>query len=124
MNATKWSWIDNSPFDFNEWKKGEPQNITGLGCISVSINAGTWSSQDCFKKKPYVCDVTPKPTMPPFVKCPWGWAYYEPTGSCYGVNYTVPVGKLSWTAAEQYCEQYGAHLASVHSYDELSFLNS
>uniref|UniRef100_A0AC34EZR5 C-type lectin domain-containing protein n=1 Tax=Panagrolaimus sp. ES5 TaxID=591445 RepID=A0AC34EZR5_9BILA len=102
MNAGNWSWIDNSTFDFSDWNKGEPQNISGHGCISVSIVNGAWSSQDCFKQKPYICKLsskTPSPTNPSYFNCTLGWTYFEPTGSCYGVEMPNP-GKSNWTAAE------------------------
>jgi hypothetical protein len=126
MNAGNWSWMDNSAFDFTDWATKEPQNATGVGCIAVSITTGAWSSQDCFKAKPYVCEVsatTPAPTYPPYLNCSIGWAYFQPTGSCYGLEFAKP-GKLSWTAAEEYCEKYKAHLVSIHSYDEYKFVET
>uniref|UniRef100_A0A914Z5M7 C-type lectin domain-containing protein n=1 Tax=Panagrolaimus superbus TaxID=310955 RepID=A0A914Z5M7_9BILA len=126
MHAGNWSWIDNSIFDFIDWNKGEPQNISGNGCISVSTVNGAWSSQDCFKAKPYICNVastTPPPTNPSYLNCSLGWTYFQPTGSCYGVEMPNP-GKLNWTAAEEYCEKSGAHLTSIHSWEEYSFIET
>uniref|UniRef100_A0A914YRX7 C-type lectin domain-containing protein n=1 Tax=Panagrolaimus superbus TaxID=310955 RepID=A0A914YRX7_9BILA len=31
---------------------------------------------------------------------------------------------MNWTQGEQYCQAFGAHLASIHSYDEIHFLGS
>uniref|UniRef100_A0AC34FE31 C-type lectin domain-containing protein n=1 Tax=Panagrolaimus sp. ES5 TaxID=591445 RepID=A0AC34FE31_9BILA len=123
MHAGNWSWIDNSPFDFNDWNKGEPQNFSSNGCVSVSISSGAWSSQDCFKSKPYVCNVTPKPTNPPFVNCSFGWSYFEPSSSCYGVG-NVTHEKIPWEDAENRCQAQGAHLVSIHSYEEYNFVKS
>ena len=38
---------------------------------------------------------------------------------CY--KFDLPL-RLSWTEAQQRCRQYGAHLISIHSMDELKFV--
>uniref|UniRef100_A0AC35FVP5 C-type lectin domain-containing protein n=1 Tax=Panagrolaimus sp. PS1159 TaxID=55785 RepID=A0AC35FVP5_9BILA len=59
---------------------------------------------------------------PIYENCTKPFTYFEPSHSCYGVgNFTGP---MNWSSGEIYCEQYGAHLASIHSYDELYFLGS
>uniref|UniRef100_A0AC34GRC0 C-type lectin domain-containing protein n=1 Tax=Panagrolaimus sp. ES5 TaxID=591445 RepID=A0AC34GRC0_9BILA len=50
-----WAWTDGSIFDFSDWARGQPSNRTGHNCVSLSMNNGYWSSQDCSKFKPYVC---------------------------------------------------------------------
>uniref|UniRef100_A0A914PLJ8 C-type lectin domain-containing protein n=1 Tax=Panagrolaimus davidi TaxID=227884 RepID=A0A914PLJ8_9BILA len=121
MHAGNWSWIDNSVFDFNDWNKGEPQNAGA--CIAVSMANGSWSSQDCFKPKPFVCNVTPTPTSAPYIQCPLGWAYFTKTESCYGAG-NIPHQKMTWEEAEERCEEQQAHLVSIHSYEEYLFCES
>uniref|UniRef100_A0AC34FE61 C-type lectin domain-containing protein n=1 Tax=Panagrolaimus sp. ES5 TaxID=591445 RepID=A0AC34FE61_9BILA len=131
MPSGNWSWIDGTPLDFVDWAKGEPQNITGHNCAAESISDGFWRSDDCFKLKPYVCKAdktffepatTTTTKYPVYANCSYPYIYFEPTHSCYGVgNFTGP---MNWTQGEQYCQHYGAHLASIHSYDELYYLGS
>uniref|UniRef100_A0A914YSS5 C-type lectin domain-containing protein n=1 Tax=Panagrolaimus superbus TaxID=310955 RepID=A0A914YSS5_9BILA len=140
MSSTSgnWTWTDGTSLNFVNWAKGEPQNITGNDCAALSITDGLWRSDDCFKAKPYICNVdksfyepsttttttttttTPATTAPAYAKCPDPFIYFEPTESCYGVgNWTGP---LTWEVAEKYCEAFGAHLASVHSSEEAYFM--
>ena len=124
-----WSWTDGSPFDFNDWRHGEPKNTTDANCASLSMTDLYWSAQNCIELKPYVCALAPSvpttppsPTYPTFVNCSDGWTYFQPTHSCYGV------GKLgltaNWTAAENYCQKLNANLPSIHSFEEFRFLMS
>ena len=119
-----WSWTDGTSFDYQDWGQNEPQNVTSSSCAAISIASATWTSQSCMRNKPFVCDVTPRPTNPPYVSCDFGWAYFEPTGSCYGRNGTVDqhLGKVNWTTAEDHCQTFGAHLVSIHSYEEYNFV--
>ena len=57
--------------------------------------------------------------LPP--ECPNGnWKMYQ--GSCYAY---YPYAKKSWADAEAYCKtEPGAQLASIHSYEELVFIQS
>uniref|UniRef100_A0A914PGM1 C-type lectin domain-containing protein n=1 Tax=Panagrolaimus davidi TaxID=227884 RepID=A0A914PGM1_9BILA len=122
MAHGNWSWADGTSLDFTDWKRGEPQNITGSDCVALSIGEGYWSANDCFKNKSYVCAVpitTPVPTLPPFTNCSEGYTYFQPTHSCYG---TVFGRKTNFTTAEKYCESVGAQLPSIHSYEEDHFL--
>uniref|UniRef100_A0AC34FPZ3 C-type lectin domain-containing protein n=1 Tax=Panagrolaimus sp. ES5 TaxID=591445 RepID=A0AC34FPZ3_9BILA len=134
-SSGNWSWTDGTPFNFEDWAKGEPQNISGNNCAGLSITDGLWKSDDCFKAKPYICKVdksffdptttstTVKATTKyqSFTRCPnQFFFYFEPTKSCYGVgNFTGP---FTWESAEKYCEAFGAHLMSLHSSEEAYFL--
>uniref|UniRef100_A0AC34F603 C-type lectin domain-containing protein n=1 Tax=Panagrolaimus sp. ES5 TaxID=591445 RepID=A0AC34F603_9BILA len=122
MTQKQWNWTDGTPLDYNNWNKGEPQNALGSGCVTVSINDGTWSSKDCFKSKPFVCATSAAPTYPLYVNCSSGWSYFQPTHSCYGVNAGGHAKDTNWTAAQKYCEDLNAQLPSIHSYAELQFI--
>uniref|UniRef100_A0A914R7E5 C-type lectin domain-containing protein n=1 Tax=Panagrolaimus davidi TaxID=227884 RepID=A0A914R7E5_9BILA len=52
--------------------------------------------------------------------CPPSWVHYDVTGFCYlVVNET-----LQWGDAEDWCFSHGAHLASIHSLAENSFVTN
>uniref|UniRef100_A0AC35GSZ8 C-type lectin domain-containing protein n=1 Tax=Panagrolaimus sp. PS1159 TaxID=55785 RepID=A0AC35GSZ8_9BILA len=130
MAHGNWSWTDGTSMDFTDWKKREPQNITGTDCVALSMIDGYWSANDCFKNKLYVCSVpvntyqittTPFPTLPPFVNCSYGYTYFQQTHSCYG---GVFLNSTNFTTAEKYCESVGAQLPSIHTYEEDHFLRA
>ncbi|XP_047656844.1 C-type lectin Cal-like [Tachysurus fulvidraco] len=45
-------------------------------------------------------------------KCPVGWSYYS--GRCYLYN----GDKLDWASAEKFCQDFDAHLVSIHNENE------
>jgi hypothetical protein len=143
-----WEWTDGSPFDYTDWKMGEPSNKTSSNCAAVSMNNGYWTAQDCFNLKPYVCKVpsdVPVTGMPSpstilsstssftstaastLTSTPSstkncsddGWIYFEKTNSCY---FFFSHHSLYWQDSEKYCSRFGVHLASIHSVEEQNFL--
>uniref|UniRef100_A0AC34GRQ8 C-type lectin domain-containing protein n=1 Tax=Panagrolaimus sp. ES5 TaxID=591445 RepID=A0AC34GRQ8_9BILA len=112
LSPNKWSWIDKSPFDFNDWDKGQPQNTTDSVCASVIMNGAKWQSKNCFEEKPFVCLLQPKPSI-----CVEGWTYFNYTNFCY----KVIVKKTTWYDAEMACVSEKAHLVSIHSWQEILF---
>ena len=51
----QWKWSDNSPFNYYNWKDGEPNNWNGLEFnIMVFTSNGKWN--DGHQTKPYVCE--------------------------------------------------------------------
>ncbi|CAJ0947102.1 unnamed protein product, partial [Mesorhabditis belari] len=65
----------------------------------------------------------------PDPQCPRGWVYNPDTNFCYYVPpfYTtdgVQWQLYSWTTAESNCQQFGSHLASIHSKKEDDFVQS
>uniref|UniRef100_A0A914QYK5 C-type lectin domain-containing protein n=1 Tax=Panagrolaimus davidi TaxID=227884 RepID=A0A914QYK5_9BILA len=130
-----WSWMDGTLMDFTDWASEEPKNVTGNNCATLSQIDGFWRSDNCFKSKPFICKIektepstttlkttTTATKYPIYANCTFPFIYFEPTHSCYGVgNFT---GTMSWTTGEAYCEEFGAHLTSIHSYDERRFLGS
>ena len=55
--------------------------------------------------------------------CPAGpanWFHLPFTSGCYGVFRTPAAG--SWYVAREHCSQFGAHLASINSWQEMVFL--
>uniref|UniRef100_A0A914QEI7 C-type lectin domain-containing protein n=1 Tax=Panagrolaimus davidi TaxID=227884 RepID=A0A914QEI7_9BILA len=94
ISPGKWSWIDNSTFDFFDWDKGQPQNTTDSVCASAIMNGAKWQSEDCFIDKPFVCEIkqllstspttttTTTTTKKPNI-CPDSWIYYNSSNFCY-----------------------------------------
>uniref|UniRef100_A0A914Y4L4 C-type lectin domain-containing protein n=1 Tax=Panagrolaimus superbus TaxID=310955 RepID=A0A914Y4L4_9BILA len=122
LGSKAWNWTDGSGIDFTDWKKGEPQNISGSNCAALSISDGYWTAEDCFKSKPFSCSTSTTPTYPLTANCSQGWTYFAPTHSCYGVNAGGPLN--SWTVSENYCEKNVSHLPSIHSFAEYQFILS
>uniref|UniRef100_A0AC34GTW2 C-type lectin domain-containing protein n=1 Tax=Panagrolaimus sp. ES5 TaxID=591445 RepID=A0AC34GTW2_9BILA len=122
ISKSKWNWTDGTNFDFTDWNKGEPKNVTGSNCAALSVIDGIWSAQDCFKLKPFVCKILPTADSPVYKNCTIGWFYFAPTDSCYGVSAKGFVG--NWTASEGYCEKLGAFLPSFNSFAEYQLVTS
>uniref|UniRef100_A0A3B3ZX14 C-type lectin domain-containing protein n=1 Tax=Periophthalmus magnuspinnatus TaxID=409849 RepID=A0A3B3ZX14_9GOBI len=55
-----WQWTDGSPFDFNHWNYGEPNNFRGEHCLVMNWGAHLWSDYRCTYRLPYMCS---KPTI-------------------------------------------------------------
>ncbi|GAA6099750.1 galactose-specific lectin nattectin-like [Tachysurus ichikawai] len=51
-------------------------------------------------------------------KCPIGWFYYF--GRCYMYN----GARLDWASAETFCQNFDAHLVSIHSENEFQQIKS
>lgn len=152
MVQNEWEWTDKSGFDFVDWKKGEPRNVTGINCASASKKNGYWRAENCFKLKPFVCRIlnsiettttkstttTPLTTTVPFTTSsdvtvsPTSPIYYPIMKNCYyGWTYFeqtkssycyYPEVNLDWQGGENYCQKIGGHLTSVHSYEEMTLL--
>ncbi|CAI2352964.1 unnamed protein product [Caenorhabditis sp. 36 PRJEB53466] len=135
-----WKWTDGSvTFDYQDWQIGEPQQ--GADCAIQDKGDGTWSAIGCTSYRPYVCVTpviqtatcppitTPAPTTCPtptpcpvktcVPSCDMGWTYFAPTDYCYRVYHNA-----KWDDAEAACIILGAHLASVHTETENTFVNN
>uniref|UniRef100_A0A914YSI8 C-type lectin domain-containing protein n=1 Tax=Panagrolaimus superbus TaxID=310955 RepID=A0A914YSI8_9BILA len=113
QSTNKWSWTDNTSFDFSSWDKGQPQSSAGPVCVSSTMNGARWSTFDCFISKPYVCEV--KASL-----CPEGWTYFKRTNFCY----KLVQNEASWSEAEKACVNEKSHLVSLHSYEEALFVTA
>uniref|UniRef100_A0A3B3ZY74 C-type lectin domain-containing protein n=1 Tax=Periophthalmus magnuspinnatus TaxID=409849 RepID=A0A3B3ZY74_9GOBI len=56
-----WQWTDGSPFDFNHWNYGEPNNFRGEHCLVMNWGAHLWSDYRCTYRLPYMCSSRPVP---------------------------------------------------------------
>ncbi|XP_047425524.1 macrophage mannose receptor 1 [Mugil cephalus] len=62
-----WEWTDGSPFRYVRWNTGDPDNLYGEDCLSILINNGYWTDENCQNKRGYICKRrgnTPKPPPP------------------------------------------------------------
>uniref|UniRef100_A0A914QW41 C-type lectin domain-containing protein n=1 Tax=Panagrolaimus davidi TaxID=227884 RepID=A0A914QW41_9BILA len=118
-----WTWMDQTPFDFNDWDKGQPQNTSGNNCVAAQMQGGRWTADDCFIAKPFVCltrdfspTTTPSATTIRPKKCLDAWTFWNE--SCYKV-----LENSNWLDAEDRCKvDNGSHLVSIHSPEENLFV--
>ncbi|KAK4329168.1 hypothetical protein Pmani_000459 [Petrolisthes manimaculis] len=124
-----YSWMDETPFDFVNWRQGEPNNIFDQeDCISMyTRNQGYWNDKNCAVPEGYVCKrpyqhFYPKhqPTVAPKGYCPSDWIY---TGSkCFkifqeSVDIETAIGACKNISTS-------GNLASIHSSIEQAYLTS
>jgi lectin-like protein len=51
------SWEDGTPFSFENFKRGEPDNLFGIqDCALMRVGDGRWSDRDCRDVERYVCE--------------------------------------------------------------------
>jgi len=111
-----WSWTDGTPFSYNNWADGEPNDGAGADCGQVQMADGLWKALNCFSKLPFIC-TTPTvnaDTCP--ATCDDGWAVFN--GSCYKLGFNA-----KFDDAEAGCVSNGGHLASIHSTQESIFVS-
>uniref|UniRef100_A0AC34PVF4 C-type lectin domain-containing protein n=1 Tax=Panagrolaimus sp. JU765 TaxID=591449 RepID=A0AC34PVF4_9BILA len=115
--SSNWTWTDGSAWGYTSWASGEPNNNPGSDCVSSRLADGLWLASNCFGRKPFICQVPPLPV----VKCPSfcdsEWAFFNESDSCYKAFHNS-----KWNDAEATCVENGAHLASIHSDAENSFV--
>ncbi|XP_074546917.1 uncharacterized protein LOC141805663 [Halichoeres trimaculatus] len=117
-------WVDKTDITFSNYGSGWPQNTVGVwdcGQIFTGNYEGKWETTSCFKTLGYICEMTggqnPKPTAHPDFHCDSGYLLYG--DFCYQFE-TETV--RNWQDAEAHCVGEEAHLASIHSAEELSFI--
>jgi hypothetical protein len=122
-----WTWMDKTPFDFTDWDKGQPQNVSGANCGAAKILGGQWIAEGCYEMKPFVCLITtatitttttkiiPTTTTTKIKTCEKDWSPFG--GFCYKV-----FDPRTWYEAEQMCVIENATLASIHNLQEALFV--
>uniref|UniRef100_A0AC35GDC2 C-type lectin domain-containing protein n=1 Tax=Panagrolaimus sp. PS1159 TaxID=55785 RepID=A0AC35GDC2_9BILA len=103
----RWAWLDETIFEFKDWDKGQPQNISGTNCAAAIMKYEKWVADDCYTQKSYVY-----------------WEYFDQTGFCYKLFQNSSTDHLTFWGAENKCQKFGGHLASIHSYGEALLVGS
>ncbi|KAG7168501.1 macrophage mannose receptor 1-like 1 [Homarus americanus] len=116
-----YDWVDGSPFDFDNWAKGEPNNFMDQeDCIALYTHQqGYWNDQNCANKEGRVCKRLHGKTLPPVHTtkvpdghCPQGWFH---TGIKCLQLFTE---KKNFSHARASCKQLGTdpfrQLSSFH----------
>ncbi|KAG8175430.1 hypothetical protein JTE90_002860 [Oedothorax gibbosus] len=121
-------WSDDSPLDYQNWAPGHPNHKDKqLECVSFDAQAKHWISTLCGMLSWFVCKVpkrinAPIPVIPkvtPVPRCdettPNQFYFEDYCYSFVGTPHT-------WHRAEEYCENQGSKLVSIHSVEEIGFL--
>ncbi|BFZ06471.1 hypothetical protein BsWGS_09509 [Bradybaena similaris] len=131
-NEGGYVWADNSPFLYQSWASGEPNNyLNREDCIRWNISGSSWYDDYCYLSYSYICQVPtgsviatagPHPTGYANPQCgDYSWIMYN--GFCYYMAPPFGVGDLAtWFVARQNCLNMGADLVSITGSDENGFL--
>jgi hypothetical protein len=60
----QWTWMDNAPFTYTNWAPEEPVELPDFDCLGQTVTTGYWYTYNCFKPKPYVCEIPPSAPLP------------------------------------------------------------
>ncbi|CAJ0931420.1 unnamed protein product, partial [Mesorhabditis belari] len=102
-----WSWSASGELDYVKWGGGEPKKGN---CAVMDSADSSWHTVDCEQPFGRICVLEPK-------TCYDDWSYYPVTDFCYyhGFNKT-------FNDAEDFCQTFDGHLASIHSNDENQYI--
>ncbi|XP_071527696.1 macrophage mannose receptor 1-like isoform X2 [Panulirus ornatus] len=123
------TWVDETPFDFDNWDKGEPNSMYDAeDCVALySHRQGYWNDQNCGYQQGHVCKrphgatLPPQPTTElPNGTCPSGWIH---AGSNCLRFYPE---KKTFEEARMLCKDLEgqADLASFHSPEDQAYLTA
>ncbi|KAK0420360.1 hypothetical protein QR680_014632 [Steinernema hermaphroditum] len=108
-----WSWDDLTRWDYTNWAAGEPNNLQNNNCILMDAITGLWAAVDCGTKTHALACISPFP----------GSKNSSTAQTCSGnYCYCVSDEELSWDLSQDYCQQRGGQLASLHSDDDVKFV--
>ncbi|TKR78353.1 hypothetical protein L596_019168 [Steinernema carpocapsae] len=98
-------------------------------CVSMESGNGRWALRNCSNRFPFLCEfdpiqIPPRDELPEYQNtqfaqcrpCPSGWAQHGL--HCYGFFDEIK----NWNNAEEFCENLGGHLASIHFQTEIDFV--
>ncbi|CAI2348315.1 unnamed protein product [Caenorhabditis sp. 36 PRJEB53466] len=125
-NPQNWHWTDSTPFDYQNYRSGQPSALSSAACMQFLVGSAKWLTASCNNVFPFICAYEPTTpsatTCPPQNgnRCPSKYVWFNVTDSCY----KTVVGFHNFTEANTACQQDGAQLASVHSQIENDFLAS
>ncbi|XP_069791498.1 secretory phospholipase A2 receptor isoform X3 [Narcine bancroftii] len=140
MNHTEeYTWLTTNdqkiPVSFTNWNKNQPAYSGGCVALVREKSHILWEVKDCKTFKAMsLCEEKlasseklssfPGQTMDANYKCHFGWESRSDLRNCFKVFHREKVlRKRTWEEAEQFCQRFGAHLASFNHYSEEVFLN-
>ncbi|XP_042347053.1 galactose-specific lectin nattectin-like [Plectropomus leopardus] len=50
-----WLWTDGSPFNYQSWSPGEPNNLGQEHCIEMNWREYFWNDNQCYHERAYLC---------------------------------------------------------------------
>ncbi|KAM9839148.1 macrophage mannose receptor 1 [Aulostomus maculatus] len=119
-------WSDDSPFEFENWGYGEPNNHNDQEhCAEVQNYYGRhWNDRHCETYQDWICQirkgVTPKPEPSPVVpvynKTKDGWLIYNDS------QYFINNDRLPMAAARSFCRERFADLVVITGESERKYL--
>lgn len=122
-----WKWEDGTPWDYDKWAEGEPNNdTTYLWCenfLEISSYTGLWNDVPYrynfnygFIAEFYIDEIAYSQSNSEIrTEYDSDLKYYIPVSKYILFNKAVP-----WEVAEAYCESLGGHLATITSSSENS----
>ncbi|XP_068932327.1 C-type mannose receptor 2 isoform X1 [Petaurus breviceps papuanus] len=139
INGTgSFHWLSGDEVMYTHWNRDQPGYSRG-GCVALATGSamGLWEVKNCttFRAR-YICrqnlgtPVTPElpgpdPTPSLTGSCPQGWASDLKLRHCYKVFSSDRVqDKKSWPLAQSACQEMGAQLLSLASYEEEHFVSN
>jgi len=57
INEEEWQWSDESPFNYHNWQRGEPNNAENNEHCA-SWNRSGWNDAECLSKKKFLCKLS------------------------------------------------------------------
>ncbi|XP_032492764.1 secretory phospholipase A2 receptor isoform X4 [Phocoena sinus] len=122
----------SEPVKYTHWNARQPRYSGGCVVIRGRSPPGRWEVKDCrhFKamslcKQPVENQEKPEQEERwPFSSCYFDWESEPGLASCFKVFHSEKVlMKRTWREAEEFCEEFGAHLASFAHIEEENFVN-
>nr|XP_012299535.1 C-type mannose receptor 2-like [Aotus nancymaae] len=137
LNRTgSFHWLSGDEVMYTHWNRDQPGYSRG-GCVALATGSsmGLWEVKNCtsFRAR-YICrqslgtPVTPElpgpdPTPSLTGSCSQGWASDPKLRYCYKVFSSERLqDKKSWVQAQGACQELGAQLLSLASYEEEHFV--
>ncbi|RWS22626.1 macrophage mannose receptor 1-like protein, partial [Leptotrombidium deliense] len=115
IRSSKFKWVDESDFSYNNWYPAEPNEIQQnyINCINMFSNSGTWFDGNCDRKLAQALCVTSTRDW-----CPRNWTLFNK--QCYYINdITLSV---EFSEAQDKCKKLNATLVSIETQEQNDFI--
>ncbi|XP_078408371.1 secretory phospholipase A2 receptor [Cetorhinus maximus] len=138
-HTEEYTWLTtndrNEPVSFTNWNKNQPAHSGGCVALARGKSRILWEVKDCkIFKAMSLCEQKaasavrsesfPDQAMKAKAKCHFGWESRSDLLHCFKVfHHEKVLKKRTWEEAEEFCQAFGAHLASFSHYNEEVFLN-